>query len=77
MFLILLPTLLLAQAKTGINTTDPQVTLDINGNLIVRTPEVLSATNTTGGGMQGATITGASIQSSYNTPGFSLSLLKL
>ncbi|QQU05064.1 hypothetical protein [Myroides odoratus] len=45
-FLIFLPTLLFAQAKTGINTTDPQATLDVNGNLIVRTPEVLNATNT-------------------------------
>ncbi|WHT39003.1 hypothetical protein QNH98_18940 [Myroides sp. mNGS23_01] len=35
-FLIFLPHLLLAQVKTGINTTNPQATLEVNGDLIIR-----------------------------------------
>ncbi|MCS4238661.1 hypothetical protein M2306_001099 [Myroides gitamensis] len=33
---LLLSNLLLAQPKTGINTTNPQATLEVNGDLIVR-----------------------------------------
>ena len=46
LFSIVLPTLIFAQSGVGINTTNPQSTLDINGNLSVK---VVSLTgNSTG-----------------------------
>lgn len=36
----------LSNAQVGINTTDPQATLDVNGNIMVRTIPVSSATST-------------------------------
>ena len=36
----------LSNAQVGINTTDPQATLDINGNLKVRTIPVSSVAST-------------------------------
>lgn len=40
--LLLFPIIIYSQTQTGINTKDPKATLDVNGNLIVREPEVLT-----------------------------------